>query len=197
MCLVVRGLTAYTRIHISFWFGRQLQELVSWTLSEPMLAHYLRVFRDTLWPGGSSLNDQHAVSRTDEQRARTRKQAQELLARNIPGSELDAYHGLGVTTYRYLSPYAALCSQQTRLHWIVVRSKWAFPWERESFSLSFLKLFRIRKLFQIKYWLQHLQADSDQQICWQMSNKKCTSHWSPAVLDSSPFLFGSRSVFPV
>ena len=71
---------------IQFAFGsdldRQVQEAVAWYISEPMMVHYLEVFRDTWWPGGAPRPK--PPTRSEEEKRVTQDEARAKLLKNPP-----------------------------------------------------------------------------------------------------------------
>ena len=61
---------------------RQLQEFMSWVVSESMLVYYLEIFRDSMWPGGKPAP--HAPTRSDSEKARTRDDAKKRFLKSSP-----------------------------------------------------------------------------------------------------------------
>lgn len=52
---------------------REVQDMMNWVFSEPMLIFYLEMFRDSMWPGGKP--PPPASLRSDEEKARTKEEA--------------------------------------------------------------------------------------------------------------------------
>ena len=71
---------------IQFAFGsdldRQVQEAVAWYISEPMMVHYLEVFRDSWWPEGTPRP--RPPVRTDKEKEQTREEVRQKLLKNPP-----------------------------------------------------------------------------------------------------------------
>ena len=61
---------------------RELQETLSWAVSEPMLVFYLETFRDAMWPGGNPAPP--SPTRSDEQKAATKEEAKQKFLKSSP-----------------------------------------------------------------------------------------------------------------
>ena len=61
---------------------RELQESLTWAVSEPMLIFYLETFRDAMWPGGQPAPP--APTRSDEQKAATKEEAKKRFLKCSP-----------------------------------------------------------------------------------------------------------------
>ena len=63
--------------------SRQLRETVYWIFSESMVIYYIRLFKDSMWPGG--VLAEPLPQRSDEEKLRTRIRAKEKFLQNQPG----------------------------------------------------------------------------------------------------------------
>ena len=61
---------------------RDLQDFVTWVLSEPMLASYLENWQQSFWPSGDLALQQFV--RTDEQKEQTKEEVKAKLLKNAP-----------------------------------------------------------------------------------------------------------------
>ncbi|MCG8621792.1 MAG: hypothetical protein MJE68_07320, partial [Proteobacteria bacterium] len=61
---------------------RELQESLTWAVSEPMLIFYLQTFRDAMWPGGQPAPP--SPTRSDEQKAATKEEAKKRFLKSSP-----------------------------------------------------------------------------------------------------------------
>ncbi len=61
---------------------RELQESLTWAVSEPMLIFYLQTFRDAMWPGGEPAPP--SPTRSDEQKAATKDEAKKRFLKSTP-----------------------------------------------------------------------------------------------------------------
>ena len=61
---------------------RQLQEFMSWVVSESMLVYYLEVFRDSMWPEGKP--GPPSPTRSDSDKAYTRDEAKKRFLKSSP-----------------------------------------------------------------------------------------------------------------
>lgn len=77
-----KTLIIFVQITYGQTINRQIREIVSYFLSEPMLLFYLQSFRDLIWPNGVlGLPSSH---RTKAQKLETRIQAKEMIINSIP-----------------------------------------------------------------------------------------------------------------
>ena len=63
---------------------RELQEFMSWAVSEPMLIFYLETFREAMWPRSQPAPP--TPTRSDEEKASTKEEARRRLVRSAPQS---------------------------------------------------------------------------------------------------------------
>ena len=61
---------------------RELQETLTWVMSEPMLIFYLDTFRDAMWPGGEPAPP--SSTRSDEEKAATKEEAKTKFLKSSP-----------------------------------------------------------------------------------------------------------------
>jgi sorting nexin-25 len=64
---------------------RKLRESVNTYVDESHIMGYLRMFRDTLWPGGQFRGS--SIPRTSDEKKRTREEANHKLSTLIPGED--------------------------------------------------------------------------------------------------------------
>lgn len=69
-------------------FGRsiegELQDLMKWLVSEPMLVYYVQTFQESMWPDG--LPSEPVPDRSDEEKEQTREEAKEKFMNYAPQS---------------------------------------------------------------------------------------------------------------
>lgn len=63
---------------------REVQDTLTWAVSEPMLIFYLETFRDAMWPGGEPAP--LSPTRSDEQKATTKEEAKALFLKSSPNA---------------------------------------------------------------------------------------------------------------
>ena len=81
--------------------NRQLQEFMSWVVSESMLVYYLEIFRDSMWPGGNPTPP--APTRFDSEKARTRDDAKNRFLKSSPQA-LQTILGLSLRVWALPTP---------------------------------------------------------------------------------------------
>jgi sorting nexin-25 len=74
----------YELAQLTFGHGMEgeLQDLMKWIVSEPMLVHYIEVFKESMWPGGQ-LGEPN-IDRMDEEKEKTKEEAKDRFMKCAP-----------------------------------------------------------------------------------------------------------------
>ncbi|XP_054845769.1 sorting nexin-25 [Eublepharis macularius] len=95
---VRKTLIALVQVTFGRTINKQIRDTVNWIFSEPMLAYYINIFRDTFWPNGKLASS--TKPRSEEQGQETKQKAQQKLLENIPDTlqslvgQQNARHGV-------------------------------------------------------------------------------------------------------
>ncbi|XP_043269106.1 sorting nexin-25 isoform X2 [Venturia canescens] len=77
-----RSLITFVQITYGRTINRQVRDTVAWVFSEPMLHYYIQLFTKSWWPNGQIVSS--TVSRTDEEKLKTRGEARRQFLNNLP-----------------------------------------------------------------------------------------------------------------
>lgn len=68
--------------NIKYVIIRQIRDTIAWVFSEPMLHYYIQLFTKSWWPNGHLVSE--TISRSDEEKLKTRGEARRQFLNNIP-----------------------------------------------------------------------------------------------------------------
>ncbi|XP_012279765.1 sorting nexin-25 [Orussus abietinus] len=77
-----RSLITFVQITYGRTINRQVRDSVAWIFSEPMLHYYIQLFTKSWWPNGQLVAA--VVTRTDEEKLKTRGEARRQFLNNVP-----------------------------------------------------------------------------------------------------------------
>ncbi|XP_043525843.1 sorting nexin-25 isoform X2 [Frieseomelitta varia] len=77
-----RSLITFVQITYGRTINRQIRDTIAWVFSEPMLHYYIQLFTKSWWPNGHLVFE--TISRTDEEKLKTRGEARRQFLNNIP-----------------------------------------------------------------------------------------------------------------
>ncbi|XP_003700301.1 sorting nexin-25 isoform X1 [Megachile rotundata] len=77
-----RSLITFVQITYGRTINRQIRDTIAWVFSEPMLHYYIQLFTKSWWPNGRLMSE--TVTRSDEEKLKTRGEARRQFLNNIP-----------------------------------------------------------------------------------------------------------------